>query len=386
MSTLCGFGIVANTLLRELTGTQLSVLGLFLFAVLLCFYIAFRDIRLSARTMLAFEGLALLFVLILGAKIWSSTGFAIDWSQLTLQGATPGGALAGVVLVIFAFSGFESSTALGDEAKDPLRVIPRSVLHSVVLAGLFFIVTSYVVVLGFGARGLSLSDNEAPLTVLADATNWRALGVAINVGVLLSFLSCTLASINSTARILFSMARHGLILEALGSAHANNRTPHVAVGVSAFITFCVPAALYSAGFGALESQGLLGTLCSFGFIVAYILISIAAPAYLWSLGKLTKRSIAYAVGGVTFMVIPLLGSLGLRPGSKPLFAPDAAGLVLLAIFGAYVGIGLAWLQIQRARQPRMVARMTSAIRNVELQFVPVAKSEGPFTARQRRNQ
>ena len=35
-------------------------------------------------------------------------------AQVTLQGATPGGVVAGIILVVFGFSGFESSTSLGD--------------------------------------------------------------------------------------------------------------------------------------------------------------------------------------------------------------------------------------------------------------------------------
>ena len=368
MSTLCGFALIANVLLKQLVGVQVSILGLFASAVLGTFYIAHRAIRLSARTMLAFEGLSLLFVLILGAKIWSSTGFAIDTSQLTLHNAPPGGALAGVVLVVFGFSGFESATALGDEAKDPLRTIPRSVIQSVVFAGLFFIAMSYIVVLGFPlAGGASLAQSEAPLNALANASGWRGLGIAINVGILLSFFSCTLASINSTARILFSMGRYGLVPDALGSAHVENRTPHVAVALAALITFSVPAALYSSGVGAFDCQGIFGTLCSFGFIVVYILISVAAPVYLASLGKLTKRSVACAVGGVAFMLLPLIGTVGL-PGSRLFPPPDKTGLRLVAVFAGYLAVGLGWLYVRRTRRPKMISRMKSAIESVEREF------------------
>lgn len=382
MSTLCGFALIANVLLHQLLGVHLSVVGLFAAAVLGTFYIAFRDIRLSARTMLIFEGLSLLLVLILGAKIWATAGFAIDRTQLTLQGATPSGALGGVVLVVFAFSGFESATALGDEAKDPLRTIPRSVIQSVVLSGLFFIVMTYLVVAGFAGRtSLSLGSSEAPLNALATAIGWGGLGVAINVGILLSFFSCTLASINSSARILFSMGRHGLVPDALGSAHVENRTPHVAVAVATLITFGVPAALFSSGVSAFDCQGIFGTLCSFGFIVVYILISVAAPVYLWSTGTLTKKAVAYAVGGVSFMLLPLIGTVGF-PGST-LFPPaDRSGLRLLAIFAGYMATGLGWLYIQRVRRPKMLGRMQSAIASVELEFTMLQERDRALSSGQ----
>jgi amino acid transporter len=375
MSTLCGFALIANVLLAQWLGIRLPVLALFALAAIACFYIAFRNIRLSARTMLTFEGLSLLFVLVLGARIWSSTGFAIDRSQFTLGGATPNAAFAGVMLVVFAFSGFESSTALGDEAKDPLEVIPRSVIQSVLLAGLFFIATSYVVVLGFERSGRSLAHSEAPLNVLATATGWRGLGAAISLGILMSFFSCTLASINSTARIMFAMSRHGLFPQPLGAAHARNGTPHVAVGLSALITFSVPAAFYGAGVGAFDCQGMFGTLCSFGFIVVYILISVAAPVYLSSVAAMTRRSVAYSAGAVAFMLLPLMGALGIHPGSRPFVAADAASGLMIGVFALYVAGGLGWLRVQRRRHPKMISRMKNAIELLELEFAEARNGE-----------
>jgi len=380
MATLCGFALVANVLLKQLLGTELPVIVLFAIGALGSFYIAFRDIQLSAKMMLVFEGLSLLCMLVLGAVIWSHKGLAVDTSQLQLEGATPSGALGGVVLVVFGFSGFESSTALGDEAKNPLESIPRSVLHSVLLAGVFFIVMSYLVVLGFEGNGMSLADSEAPLHTLASSMGWGRLGTAIDIGILLSFFSCTLASINSTARILFSMARHGLVSASLGHAHLENRTPHVAVALSALITFSVPSALYAGGVSAFACQGYLGTLCSFGFIIVYILISIAAPAYLWSINKLNRRAIACSVGGIAFMLLPLIGTVGI-PGSELFPAPGAVGVLLVAIFLAYMAVGVGWIVLQRMRRPTMIVQMQNAIERVHRQFAHVREHAlGPIGA------
>lgn len=132
ISTLCGFGIIAEVLLGQI-GIHAHTVTLFAIGTIAAFCIAYRDIQLSAKMMLVFEGAALLAIPILGVPIWEHKGFAIDTRQLTFTGTMPGGVLMGVVLVIFGFSGFESSTSLGQEAKDPLRTIPRSVIQSVVV-------------------------------------------------------------------------------------------------------------------------------------------------------------------------------------------------------------------------------------------------------------
>jgi amino acid transporter len=240
---------------------------------------------------------------------------------------------------------------------------------------LFFMLMSYVVVLGFEGSSTSLAQSEAPLHSLAHSLGWGGLGTLIDIGILLSFFSCTLASINSTARILFSMANHGLVAGALGQAHVENRTPHVAVAVSALITFSVPSAFYAAGVGAFACQGYFGTLCSFGFILVYILISVAAPAYLRSIGKLTRKAIACSAGAIAFMLLPLLGTVGI-PGSDLLPSTDTTGLALAACFVAYMLMGLGWLALQRTRRPKMISQMQSAIDSVHLQFAQVREAEG----------
>jgi amino acid transporter len=352
MSTLCGFAIFAQMLLGQI-GLHLNVLVLFALCVIVSYGIAYKDIKLSAKMMLIFEGVSLVFILVLGVAIWVHKGFAVDMSQVTLQGATPGGVVSGIVLVVFAFSGFESSTSLGSEAKDPLRSIPRSLLQSTAISGLFFLFMAYVIILGFKGSGVDLGKTEAPLAFLAPQTGLGFLGTLINIGALLSFFSCTLACINSTARIIFSMARHGLFHDALGEAHEKNKTPHLAVALSALITFFVPAAVFVSGIKAFDAQGYFGTLCSFGFLLVYILVSVAAPMYLRALGKLRKVDVIYSALGCGFMLLPLFGTIGI-PGST-LFPPPAfPNSLLVWIFVIYMAVGLVWLLTQKARSPKML--------------------------------
>jgi amino acid transporter len=69
MSTLCGFGITTGVLLGQI-GIRTHILALFAIGTIAAFYIAYRDIQLSARMMLAFEGAGLLAILVLGMLIW----------------------------------------------------------------------------------------------------------------------------------------------------------------------------------------------------------------------------------------------------------------------------------------------------------------------------
>jgi amino acid transporter len=352
MSTLSGFVVTAKGLL-EAVGLSVPSVIIFAVATIASVYVASRDVQLSAKAMLAFEGVAIAGVLALGVVAWRHHGFALDHAQLTLQGTSPGGVLAGVVLVVFAFSGFESSTALGEEAKDPLRAIPRSVVQSVVVSGVIFIFMAYVVILAFRELNEDLAKSESPLFFLSTKLGVGWLGAFINVGVLISFFSCTLASINATARIIYSMARHRVAPRVLGVVHHRNETPYVAIGFAGLLSFVVAYVPTLFGVSEFDGQGYFGTLCSFGFLSVYILISIAAPVYLKKIGQLTYRAIIVAAAGAIFMVIPFIGVIGI-PGNSLFPPPDFPNSILVYIFIAYMLLGGAWLLTLRKSRPNSI--------------------------------
>ncbi|PTX97289.1 amino acid permease [Verrucomicrobia bacterium LW23] len=360
MSTLCGFAIFTDAVFVN-AGVHLPLITYFALGTALACFVAYRDIQLSARTMLILEAASIFTILALGMLVWGNTGFAIDMPQLKLEGTTPGGVFAGIILVVFGFSGFESSTALGSEARDPLRTIPRSIIQSTLFTGVFFLLMGYITVLGF--RGLSedLATSHAPLDLLAAKTGLGPLIYLINLGVILSFFSCTLACINSSARIVFSMARHGIFHDALGEAHHANRTPYVAVLMAAGATFLLPTAVLGlTGMSAFDAQGHFGTICSFGFLLGYILVSLAAPVYLRRIGSLRRRDVAYSVLGIGFMLLPLIASVGI-PGSTLMPPPEYPNNLFPYIFLGYMAVGLTWFIFRRISLPSLISTMSETL-------------------------
>ncbi|HSI84218.1 MAG TPA: APC family permease [Candidatus Methylacidiphilales bacterium] len=364
MSTLCGFAIFTDIMLKDF-GLHLPYAVLFAIGTAAACYVAYKDVQLSARMMLVLEGISIISIIVLGFIVWNSHGFAVDTQQLTLQHATPGGIFTGIILVVFGFSGFESSTSLGAEAKDPLRSIPRSIIQSTLFTGIFFLFMGYIIVLGYRSLPLNLATTQAPLEVFAAGTGLKPLIYIINIGVILSFFSCTLACINSTARIVFSMARHGIFHDALGEAHETNQTPYAAVFICALITFLVPTVLVGlTHVDVFNAQGYFGTLCSFGFLLVYILVSVAAPIYLKQIGSLRVRDIFYSVTAVIFMLMPLIASIGIS-GSSMMPPPEYPNNLFPWIFLAYMGVGFGWFIFQRLRIPNLIGAMKDSIETAQ---------------------
>ncbi|HEY8965116.1 MAG TPA: APC family permease, partial [Candidatus Methylacidiphilales bacterium] len=173
--------------------------------VLLVWYVAYRDIRLSARVMLAAEAFSVLLTLAIAFVVCFRHGLPIDAAQLTLAHVGGDQVKMGLVMAVFSFVGFESATVLGTEDRDPLRNIPRAITWSIVGSGLFFVAISYLSILDFRSLGLDYARSDTPILDLARALGHPGLGRLFSVGVVVSALACALACINAGARILFTL-------------------------------------------------------------------------------------------------------------------------------------------------------------------------------------
>ena len=131
--------------------------------------------------------------------------------------------------------------------------------------------------------------------------------IPVSIGAMVSFFSLSLSCLNSGSRIMYPMARHGIFSGHLGRAHATNRTPHVAVTIYIAMIFALPAFLMIFT-NPLTAFGDAGTLAAFGFLVAYYLITVAAPMYLKKLGELRPRNVVLACIAVICLLVPTIGS------------------------------------------------------------------------------
>ena len=375
MSVLCGFANFSAIFLAQIgiesPGVEFFILAL---GAGISWYAAYKDVQLSAVAMLLLEGVSIGLITILCLIIWSHKGFMLDMSQLTLKGVTPGSVASGLVLVLFGFSGFESATSLGDEAKDPLKTIPRAMMGSTILSGLFFMITAYIEILGFEGTGVSITKSETPLTFLSQQVGLSWLGQLVAVGALFSFFACVLGTINPAARIVFIMSRYGLFPPTLGAAHPGNRTPHNAITLCSLLLFVVPAVMAFKGIKLFDSMGYLGALSSFGFVVAYILISVAAPVYLRKIGKLQTSHIIFSVVAILFMVIPVIGSVGI-PGNALFPVPEHPYDIFPYLFLLYLVLTSVWFALQRVRFPGIAQRMQAHIEEVHSQFATVEEQQ-----------
>ena len=364
VATILGFGIFGADFLNRVTGGAvaansrwvLTVLFLVDFVVPLA--VALNDMRLSARMSLTLEAISVTLILILCVAIWVHRGGVIDSAQLQLSGVTTGGVVVGVVLAIFAFVGFESAGSLGMEARNPYRTIGQAILLSAFAVGLFYVVVSYSQVFGFEGTKAGFAKSSAPLPDLAGIVGLNWLAPVMDIAIAISLFACTLACINASARIAFTMAHDGMGVSALTRTHETHHTPHVAIWVVAIPMVLVSIVPVLAGSSAVDLTGWVGTVATFGFMLAYALVSLAAPVFLNRVGVANPLAVVVGAIGVLSMAFVFWANWlpQLIPGG--LF-PALTGVLawLPYVFLAWVLIGLIWYFVVRTRSPQIASKL-----------------------------
>ena len=361
VATILGFGIFGADFLSRVSGGAIPADSRWVLAILFLvdFFVplavAIMDMRLSARTSLILEAISVSLILVLCVAIWVHKGSIIDTSQLTFSGVSGSGILIGSVLAIFAYVGFESAGSLGMEARNPYRTIGQAILTSSLLVGLFYVIVSYSQTFGFQGTKDGFAKSQAPLPDLANIVGLGILAPVMDIAIVLSLFACTLACINASARIAFAMAHDGMGVPALTRAHHMHQTPHVAMWVVTVPMILIALVPVLAGSNAVELTGWVGSVATFGFMLAYALVSLAAPVFLNRMGCSSPLAwIAGAIGLLSMVFIFWANSL-------PQFIPGGAFPALSGvpqwlpvIFLAWVAVGIAWYLVARARHPELV--------------------------------
>jgi len=302
--------------------------------------IAYRDVKLSAELMLWIEIASVSLILVVLAVMPIRFGLHLD--LIRLKGASISGLGPALMLCMLSFTGFESATTLGGEARDPLRAIPRVVLQCTILSGVFFMLCSYSEVLGFRGESGKLSDSTSPLHLLAAKGGIAPMGVAVDFGAMMSMFACVLASTTAAGRVVMTVARGGLLPAVFERTNRRHGTPGLAIALSVGLMLGATVAMALRSMTGFAMLDLLGSIAVFGYITAYALVAAALPFARRAVGQNSLRVVAISV--VTIAVMVLIVIYDLISTSDPAHAP------IPYIYLVYLAAGIVWLKVKRPRR------------------------------------
>jgi amino acid transporter len=230
--------------------------------------------------------------------------------------------LHAVLLLMFAYGGYETALMLGGEAKNPRRDYPLALFAALAVCTLVYTMTQWIIVSVLPQS--SMTDRPMATAVQLMLGPWGA-GI-VSIGVLISCYGYLSANILGFPRILFAQAEQGDMPSKLASVHSKFRTPHIAIVIFAVCLW---------GFSLIGSFQWNVTISAMARLVYYGTVCAALPV-LRRKAAMPSATFHLPMGDV-FAVLAVGVSLLLFPR---LHKPDAwvlgglAALVLVNTFWA----------------------------------------------------
>jgi amino acid transporter len=351
VAVVFGFPIFLGNFLAVFSITlSTPILVLFAIAFLaLVTYAAFRDIQMSSRVGLVLETISIGIIIIITAIVVGKHGTIVDHTQLDISHLKLGGVMSALTFAVFSFVGFESAATLAKETANPHRSVPVAVIGSAVVAGVFFVILSYFMVLGMSDNAGAIGGSSSPF---ADMTNKAGLPWAAAVvyfAAMISAFACALACINASSRMLYSMGRYQFLHRSMGLVHRTHKTPHLAVLSSGVITLVLLLLLLPQGL--LNGFGLTGTIATYGFVIVYLGVCVTAPVDMYRAGKMQAQHVIYGVLGAALMAFVLFSSVVPYPAYPYNFLPP--------VFVLFMVIGFIWFAVLKSKSPDVLMRIAT---------------------------
>jgi amino acid transporter len=270
------------------------------------------------------EAAGLLIVIAVGIRFWGSVDL------LEVPAPSAGGEdimalliLQGAVLTFFAFIGFEDTVNVAEECKDPQRTVPIGLIGAMAIAAVLYVLVAItaVSVVPYG----ELAKAPGPLTeVMNRAAPWFP-SVVYTLITLFAVANTALVNYITASRLIYGMARQGLLPERLGAVHARTRTPHVAILLLLAI---------------LTPLALLGTIAQLAAATVLLLLTVFAVVN-GALFILKRRADEPRGRFEVPLFVPALGALvclmlvAVRVSTGDWRAPAIAGGLLLGVVAIY---------------------------------------------------
>jgi amino acid transporter len=151
------------------------------------------------------------------------------------------------------------------------------------VVGIFYVVVSYAVTIGYGVSTKNVSalaSAATPFNTLADKFGDGTLSVFVNLAVISSFTALNIVTVVAVSRIFWKMGRDGLLPSAFSQLN-KRQSPHVACLFSGVLAL-VASILFGAIWGPLNFASWLSYFATLFFIAAYLLISVGLIRFMWS--------------------------------------------------------------------------------------------------------
>ena len=402
MATFIGYIYNAFTG-KSLTNADLTVIGI-VFAFITG-YIGYRGVTGSTKTSIWVNAIQLgalvVFSTLAIAYRWINPEHATHWAFSGAWDIVKFHSFQGVLvqstIAILILVGFESCTALSAETIEPEKTIPKAIILSLIIQGIFaylieYFAASYMVsekltgTVTTAATATTAATTTAVTGLAAAAASSAPIGelakllgdhlmhgigfgfmVTIALTVAIAVIGTTLSCMNTAVRVTCGMAEDRELPEMLGFMHGTFSTPHMAMWALVVVSSIIAA------IGVRSVVGLLGiTLASnLGTFILYGLTCI------WTIVAYKKRKDFSALKHAVIPGLGIVANLVMVTGILYLYIignadAQAEAHICFWIAGGWAVVSLIYVALTTVKKTYSVKMITCVIRPEQLNEVASA--------------
>jgi basic amino acid/polyamine antiporter, APA family len=325
-----GWSQYLNQLLDNLFGVQIPLSlsqapeqgGVFnlpaVILVAMCAFLLIRGASESAKinaVMVTIKIAVLVLFIVVGLQGWNSDNLA-DFAPFGFAGIT---SAAGIIF--FSYIGLDAVSTAGEEVKDPRRTMPLAILIALVTVTTLYILVAVVAVAAQPAE--QFEGQEAGLSAILEnvtGSTWPATTLA--AGAVISIFSVTLVTLYGQTRILFAIARDGMLPAVFHKVNPRTLTP--------VRNTIIVAAVVSVLAGLIPIS-FLAEMTSIGTLVAFLVVSIGVMVL-----RQTHPELPRGFKVPLYPVLPLLSIAGC------IWIIQGLEGVTIAVFLVWVAVAIVW--------------------------------------------
>lgn len=285
--------IGADSIGNDATSVWVLLTGIVWIAVLT--YVCYRGIEISARLQVVLLVIEIVMLVLLSVVALVRVGIgnapkghaAFSWSWLNPgHFASPSVFMAGMLLMVFIYWGWDTTVSVNEETQDPGRIPGTAgVVSTLLLLGTYFVVVlSMQMFAGFGSSGIGLNNSGNANDVLSPLGNavfgHSAIGVVLSHLLLFMVLTSSAATTQTTilpnARTTLSMAFHKALPAIFGRVHPRYLTPTFST-----ISFAVASAVMYAILNFVSGGNILADSVTAATFFVAMYLGITGFACVW---------------------------------------------------------------------------------------------------------
>ncbi|BAJ73627.1 amino acid transporters [Microbacterium testaceum StLB037] len=372
VGTIGTSGFFMQSIIAGLTGFDLHWYVWGLLSIVVCFLMARTGVDFSSKVLGVALVLEVLMLVVFDISVLVQTGY--DLGAFSPEAVFSGSLPIGLLLAATGFLGFEATALFGEEARNPLKTIPRATYTAIIAIGVILGVTTWAVVSATGvaqAQGTAQEHLATGDLIFSLAATYLGpqLTVVMQVLLLVSLFAAMLAFHNSATRYLYALGRARVLPFALARTRASG-APQLAGIVQAAFAAIVAGIFALVGLDPILN--LVPAMLGFGTLSVIVLQALAALSIVVFFRRRGDRRwwstlIAPGVGFLALSVIVVLAvvNFDVVAGSNE----PAIRLMPLLLVAAVIG-GIGYAVFLRRRKPAVYAGLSD-----DLEAFNVASAE-----------